>query len=169
MRRPSGVIHSTDYLIYLCIGLGLGVIALWIYQLHGRRRTDLLEQLLDGTDALEALLQATRQRMSAMKTVVNRVPSDIAAVAQASLDTEAQVQQALRNVLEHRLWIARSAQTASLAELRTAVAAVERSRSQIASRLDQLEHAGSELAEATQSAIEQEAREPAALRRRAGQ
>jgi predicted transcriptional regulator len=133
-----------------------------------RLRTDLLERLLDGTDALEAALQATRRRMSAMKSVVNRVPSDIAAVAQASLDADAPVRQGLRNVLEHRLWIARSAQTASLAELKKAVSAVERSRDQIETRLNQLDHAGAQLAEITRSAAEQAAREPAALRRGGG-
>ena len=103
--------------------------------------------------------------MSAMKSVVERVPSDIAAVAQASLDADAPVQQALRNVLEHRLWIARNAQSATLAELNTAVSAIKRSREQIETRLYQLEHAGAELAEVTRGALEQQAREPASLRR----
>jgi biopolymer transport protein ExbB/TolQ len=159
------VLHSTDYLIFVCAGLGVAVLCLWFYQSRMRRRTDLLERLLDGTDALEAALQATRKRMNAMKSVVERVPADIAAVAQASLDADTPVQQGLRNVLEHRLWIARSAQTATIAELQTAVNAVERSRKQIETRLGQLEHAGAELAEITRSAAEQEAREPAALRR----
>ena len=157
--------HSTDYLVYVCAGLAVGVIGVWLLQRKLRRRTDLLEQLLDGADALEKALQATRTRMTAMKSVVQRVPSDIAAVAQASLDAEAPVQQALRNLLEHRLWIAKNAQTASLEELKSAVTAMDRSRAQIESRLGLLEHAGAELAEVTRSAVEQQAREPASLRR----
>lgn len=142
------------------------MLCVWVFQRRMRQRTDLLEQLLDGADALEAALQSTRQKMSAMKSVVERVPSDIAAVAQASLDADAPVQQALRNVLEHRLWIARHAHSATLAELRAAVSAIQRSRDQIESRLHQLENAGAELAEVTRAAVEQQAREPASLRRR---
>jgi len=133
--------------------------------LRARRRELLLLRLLDRTDALESLLHTTRKRMSAMKSVVERVPSDIAAVAQASLDADAPVQQGLRNVLEHRLWIARNAADASIEQLRRAVDALERSHTQIAGRLRQLEDAGAELAEATRPAVEQEHREPAALRR----
>jgi hypothetical protein len=49
--------------------------------------------------------------------------------------------------------------------LHRAVDALERSHQQIASRLQQLEDAGAELAEATRPVVEQQAREPAALRR----
>lgn len=165
-RLRTRVFQPTDYLVFVCAGLVIAVLAVWVYQSRMRRRTDLLEQLLDGVDALEAALQSTRKRMSAMKSVVERVPSDIAAVAQASLDTDAPVQQALRNVLEHRMWIAKSAQTAALAELQTALAAIQRSRAQIETRLHQLENAGAELAEVTRGALEQQAREPASLRRK---
>ncbi len=153
------------YLTYLFAALAVAVLLLWIAQHRMRSRADALERLLDSTDALELVLQSTRQRMQAMRAVVDRVPSDIAAVAHASLDTDAQVQQALRNVLEHRLWISREAPTASLAALRAALAAVDRSRTQIESRLAALESAGAELAQATQAAVEQGAREPPALRR----
>jgi len=161
------VLYATDYIVFVCAGLMIGVLAIWAYQRQMRRRTDLLEQLLDNADALETALQATRTRMSAMKAVVERVPADIAAVAQASLDADAPVQQALRNLLEHRLWIAKNAQSAPVEELRAAVAALQRSRTQIESRLGQLEHAGAELAEVTRGAVEQQAREPASLRRAA--
>lgn len=134
-------------------------------QWHARHRQQLLMRLLDRTDALEQLLQATRERMGAMKSVVGRVPADIGAVAQASLEADTPVQQGLRNVLEHRLWIARNAATANTSELRRAVAALDRSHQQIASRLRQLEDAGAELARATEAAVEQQQREPAALRR----
>jgi predicted nucleic acid-binding Zn-ribbon protein len=146
----------------LFLALGLLVLGL---QLHARMRQRLLMRLLDRTDALEAVLHATRKRMSAMKSVVERVPSDIAAVAQVALDADEPVKQGLRNVLEHRLWIARNAANASVGELRRAVDALDRSHTQIASRLQQLDHAGAELAEATRPVLEQQAREPAALRR----
>jgi predicted nucleic acid-binding Zn-ribbon protein len=149
-------------LLVLVSLLALGMLGL---HLRARRRELLLLRLLDRTDALEALLHATRARMSAMKSVVERVPADIGAVAQASLDADAPVQQGLRNVLEHRLWIAKNAATASSQELSRAVAALERSHQQIESRLQQLEHAGAELAEATRPVVEQQQREPPSLRR----
>ena len=132
---------------------------------RGRRRQRALERLLDSTDALEALLHTTKERMAAMKQVVGRVAPDIGAEAQASLDADAPVQQGLRNVLEHRLWIARNVDTASVAQLEQAQAALQRSHQQIASRLAQLESAGAELAIAARAVAEQEAREPSSLRR----
>lgn len=150
--------------------VAFAVLSLGLFALHlrERRRHWLLLRLLDRTDALESVLHATRQRMSAMKTVVERVPADIAAVAQASLEADAPVQQGLRNVLEHRLWIARNAASASLSELQRAVEALDRSHQQIADRLGQLERAGAELAEATRQTVEQQQREPATLRRDPG-
>lgn len=157
--------HYSTYLFYGCIALAVIAVVLLILQRLLRRRTDLLERLLDGIDELEGLLQSTRKKMAAMRSVVSRVPADIAADAQASLDADAPVKQGLKNVLEHRLWIAKHAQTATLAELAAAVKAIDRSRAQIAERLDQLEHAGDELADLTREAQEQQAREPASLRR----
>ena len=133
---------------------------------HGRERA--LRRLLDRADALEALLHTTRDRMTAMRQVVQRVPSDIGAVAHASLDAQALVQQALRNVLEHRMWIAQKGLTAPKAELDAATAALERAHATIADQLARLENAGAELAVVTQASIEQAAREPAALKRAAG-
>lgn len=132
---------------------------------RAKRRQRALARLLDSTDALEALLHATRERMAAMRQVVGRVAPDIGAAAQASLDADAPVQQGLRNVLEHRLWIAKHVDTASLAQLEQARAALQRSHQQIASRLEQLETAGAQLAVAARAVEEQEAREPSSLRR----
>jgi predicted nucleic acid-binding Zn-ribbon protein len=149
----------------LLVAASLLCLGMLVVHLRARQRQLLLLRLLDRTDALEEVLHATRKRMNAMKSVVERVPSDIAAVAQASLDADTPVQQGLRNVLEHRLWIAKNAATAGTHELHRAVDALERSHQQIASRLQQLEDAGAELAEATRPVVEQQAREPAALRR----
>jgi len=76
--------------------------------------------------------------------------------------------QALRDLLEHRLWISRHGATASLAELKQAELAMSRARGSISSQLARLESAGAELGDATQAALEQAAREPAALRRQDG-
>lgn len=151
--------------IALVIIGGLALVAVYLRQRSVRRERS-LRHLLDRADALEQLLQRTRERMGEMRQVLDRVPPDIAAEAQASLDAEAQVQQGLRNVLEHRLWISRHGLSASQQELDTACAAMDRAFANISARLDQLESAGAELADVTRAALEQAAREPATLTRR---
>jgi hypothetical protein len=148
--------------------LGLFALVAWGLRWFAGRRERTLRRLLDRADALEALLKTTRDRMAAMRQVVQRVPSDIGAVADASLDAQSLVQQALRNVLEHRMWIAQKGLTAPKAELDAACAALERAHATIADQLTRLENAGAELADVTQASIEQAAREPAALKRAAG-
>lgn len=148
--------------------LGLFVLLAWSLRWFTGRRERALRHLLDRADALEQLLHTTRDRMAAMRQVVQRVPSDIGAVAHASLDAQDLVQQALRNVLEHRMWIAQKGLTAPKAELDAAAAALERAHAAIADQLARLENAGAELADATQASIEQAAREPAALKRATG-
>jgi len=151
--------------IALVIIGGLALVAVYLRQRSVRRERS-LRHLLDRADALEQLLQRTRERMGEMRQVLDRVPPDIAAEAQASLDAEAQVQQGLRNVLEHRLWISRHGLSASQQELDTACGAMDRAFANISARLDQLESAGAELADVTRAALEQAAREPATLTRR---
>lgn len=145
--------------------LGVACIVFGVQVFRDRRRHNELRRLLDHADALEEVLHQARKRMTAMRQVVGRVAPDIGAVAQASLEADGQVQQGLRNVLEHRLWIAKHAETASLSDLRQAVAALQRSHGQIAQRLEQLEGAGAELEQAARAVEEQEAREPSSLRR----
>jgi hypothetical protein len=145
----------------------LGLFALLAGALRwlGGRRERALRRLLDRADALEQLLHTTRERMASMREVVQRVPSDIGAVATASLDAQAIVQPALKNLLEHRMWISQHGMTASTVELDTAAAALQRAHASIADQLARLENAGAALASATQASLEQAAREPAALKR----
>lgn len=145
--------------------LGLFALLTWALLWMTGARERALRRLLDRADALEHLLHTTRDRMAAMRQVVQRVPSDIAAVAHRSLDAQDLVQQALRNVLEHRMWIAQKGLTARRAELDAATAALERAHATIADQLTRLENAGAELADVTKASLEQAAREPAALKR----
>ncbi len=158
--------------IIILIGVGAILIALagvLLLRHRGQRRHRSLARLLDQADELERLLHHTRERMNAMKHLVGRVPSDIAAVANASLDADQRVKQGLRDVLEHRLWISRSAETATQQQLDEACAALQRAHAALTSQLQRLESAGEELEDATAAAIEAAAREPAALTRRAGE
>ncbi|MCI1709387.1 MAG: hypothetical protein LKM39_02700 [Chiayiivirga sp.] len=145
--------------------LGLFALLAGALRWFGGRRERALRRLLDRADALEQLLHTTRERMASMREVVQRVPSDIGAVATASLDAQAIVQPALKNLLEHRMWISQHGMTASTAELDTAAAALQRAHASIADQLARLENAGAALASATQASLEQAAREPAALKR----
>ena len=154
--------------LYFVFILGLLALLTWGLRWLVGRRERALRRLLDRADALEQLLHTTRDRMASMREVVQRVPSDIGAVATASLDAQAVVQPALRNLLEHRMWIAQKGMTASTEELEAATAALERAHANIADQLKRLENAGAELANATQASIEQAAREPAALKRAGG-
>ena len=161
---PCPTFRVTAALAFIFVSGFLVLLALavrWVAQ----RRERTLRRLLDRADALEHLLHTTRDRMTAMRQVVQRVPSDIGAVADRSLDAQTLVQQALRNVLEHRLWISQRGLTASQAELDAACAALERAHATISDQLNRLENAGAELADVTRASLELAAREPPALKR----
>ncbi|KAA2285631.1 hypothetical protein [Arenimonas fontis] len=136
---------------------------------RGRRRDRSLERLLDLADEVEALLDRSQVRMQALHAVVGRVPADIGAVAQASLDGPLPVREAKRDLLQHRLWIKHHGDAASQAELDAACEALDRARSRLAEQLADLEQAGAELAEATEASAAAASREPAGLRRPPGQ
>lgn len=164
--RPSARNPGVNHLQIVIVAIGaLALVAVYLRH-RGLRRERSLRHLLDRADALEQVLHRTRDRMNAMRQVVDRVPSDIAAQAHASLDAQSQVQQGLRDVLEHRLWISKHGLTAPQKELDTACRAMDRAYANISDQLGRLESAGAELADVTQAAIEQASREPATLTRR---
>lgn len=139
--------------------------ALLAFILRGRRRERSLRRLLDLADEMEGLLDRSQARMQALQAVVGRVPSDIAAVAQASLGSALPVREAKRDLLQHRLWIKHHGQDAKQAELDAACAALGRARDRLAGELADLDRAGEELAEATEATEQAARREPPALRR----
>ena len=137
---------------------------LWYRHVQARRQKS-LTRLLDLADEVERLLNRTQERMTAMQPLVERVPADIGAVAQASLGSSLPIREAKRDVLQHRLWIQKHGLTAGQAEIDTACEALDRARTRIASQLEELENAGADLARATEAANEAAQREPATLRR----
>lgn len=130
-----------------------------------RLRQGALTHLLTGADEMERLLGLTRERMRAMEGVVQRVPADIAAEARASLRPDRQVDEALKELLQHRLWIQRHGASASQKELDEACIAMDQARDRISTELARLERAGAELDEATEAALAAARREPPTLRR----
>ena len=149
------------------VALVLVIPLLW-WSARSRRRERCLVRLLDLADEVQGLLDRSRERMQAMQAVVGRVPSDIAAVAHASLDSTQSIRDAKRDVLQHRLWIQKNAQTATQSELDAACAALDRARARLSTQLAELEQAGAELAQATEASAEAARREPATLRRDPG-
>ena len=129
------------------------------------RRQRTLARMLDLADEVENLLDRSQERMAAMRPLVERVPADIAATAQASLQSGLPIREAKRDVLQHRLWIQQHGGSASQAELDKASAALARVIERLQGELAALETVGSDLASATEAAAEAARREPPTLRR----
>ena len=148
-------------------GLLLLAIALALLWNHRRRqhRQRTLARMLDLADAVEALLNRSQERMAALRPLVQRVPSDIAAEAEASLQGSLPIREAKRDVLQHRLWIQKHGDSASQQELDQACAALARVRERLDGQLVELDNVGSDLAHATEAAAEAALREPPTLRR----
>jgi DNA repair exonuclease SbcCD ATPase subunit len=132
------------------IGLLLvATIAVFLRQQMGNRRGHAIRELLDGADALEAQLLDYRSRMQSLKQALARLPNELDASAITRLDPETQVQQALRDVLAHRLWIKRESETATQHALDSAVEAIAKSRRQLSEQLRLLDEVSSQLAAAS--------------------
>ena len=157
------------YLTTVLALLVLAVAALvWRSHAVRQRRQRTLKRMLDLADEVEALLDRSQERMAALKPLVQRVPSDIAAEAQASLEGSLPIREAKRDVLQHRLWIQRNGQSASQHELDDACSALARVHERLDLRLQALDTVGSDLAHATAAAAEAALREPPGLRRPPG-
>lgn len=136
----------------------------WSHRLRLRRQRT-LSRMLDLADQVEALLDRSQERMRSLRPLVERVPSDIAAGAQASIDSSLPIFEAKRDLLQHRLWIQQHAGQASLEELDQACAALSRVRERLGTELHDLDRVRRDLAHATDAAAEAALREPPALRR----
>lgn len=136
----------------------------WSHRLRLRRQRT-LSRMLDLADQVEVLLDRSQERMRSLRPLVERVPSDIAAGAQASIDSSLPIFEAKRDLLQHRLWIQQHAGQASLEELDQACAALSRVRERLGTELHDLDRVRRDLAHATDAAAEAALREPPALRR----
>ena len=154
----------TPFLFVLALLAAVGGMGLW-RRSHIRRRERTMTRIMDDADAMESLLRRTRERMGVMKTVVGRMPADIAADARASLDSNDRLQAGFRDLLQHRMWLQQNVDSASQHALDEAAIALQRARARIAAELDRLDNAGAELESATGPAIAAAVREPPALRR----
>jgi hypothetical protein len=104
-----------------------------------------IQALLDDADRLEACLLETRTRMRSLEAMLGRLPADITENARASLASEAGIQDAMKRVLSHRLWIRENATTAPVAKLREVAETARKSLNQLEQQLARLDGAGVEL------------------------
>jgi len=110
-----------------------------------RRRNGLILQMLDDADKVEERLLECREKMKAIGGMLGRLPADITASARANLDSETGIQQALKVVLQHRLWIRENANTAPIARLEEVSTSIHRSLEQLDLQIGRLTAVGSEL------------------------
>lgn len=122
------------------VGLGFAI-AYW----RQRARNVAIQALLDDADRLEACLLETRTRMRELEAMLGRLPADITESARASLASEAGIQDAMKRVLSHRLWIRENATTAPVEKLREVAETARKSLIQLEQQLARLNGAGTEL------------------------
>ena len=135
-----------DYLFIAALLLTPVVIVIWLRERHLKARTNALRSILDNADALEAELQECRARLREISALVSQLPPSISLSAHATLTAEPEVQAALHDLLQHRLWLRQFGADASLDELRSAASALVRARDKLASQLERLGEVREELA-----------------------
>jgi hypothetical protein len=134
---------------------GLGVIAALLavivfMRLQARRRRA-LRALYRGADALEHDLKECRARLERAHASMNVAPGVPAA---GEVDARTAVDAALRELLEHRLWLRDQADDANQHELDAAVAALDKARATLSEQLAALDSAQRALETAVRERIE---------------
>ncbi|HJU08939.1 MAG TPA: hypothetical protein VJ727_10725 [Rhodanobacteraceae bacterium] len=134
---------------------GLGVIvallAVVIFMRLQARRRRALRALYRGADALEHDLKECRARLERAHASMNVAPGVPAA---GEADARTAVDAALRELLEHRLWLRDQADEANQHELDAAVAALDKARATLSEQLAALDSAQRALETAVRERIE---------------
>lgn len=129
---------SLTSLILAGAALLVVVAAAWLRETRMRRKPRLLAEILDLADALEGELLECRRRLREIPALTAGLVPSAQISARATLAAEPQVQDALRDLLAHRLWLKNHAADASLAQLTTARDALVTTRSALADSLARL-------------------------------
>jgi hypothetical protein len=138
----------SQYLLIAAVLLAPLVIVVWLRERHLAARTRELRSVLDLADALENELQECRARLREIPALVSHLPPAISLSAHATLTAEPEVQAALHDLLQHRLWLKQFGAEASLKSLRSASAALIQSRQKLAIQLERLGEVRGELEQA---------------------
>ena len=139
------------YLIVIALAAATLLLFIWLRQRSWTQRARTMRRLLDGADALETQLLECRARMQQLKSMLVVLPEEMSADANSALDDD-KVQDGLRDLLAHRLWIKQHAGSATRDELDAACTAIEQSFQVMESKLKLLVAITGELAAAQQSA-----------------
>lgn len=105
-------------------------------RLQGKPR--LLAEIMDLADALERELLECRARLREIPALAATSSPAEQLSARSTIAAEPQVQDALRDLLAHRLWLKENAQSASIAELKSARDALASTRIALAAQLVRL-------------------------------
>ena len=128
----------TLLLLSAAIALLLFVLVAGLREHWLRQRSRLLGDILDLADALERELLECRARLREIPALTMNLPPSEQISARATLGAEPQVQDALRDLLAHRLWLKEHAASASTAELQSARAALVATRAALSAQLARL-------------------------------
>ena len=126
--------------IHLLVAAGLFLLILlaWLRERRLRRRPQMLAEILDLADALERELLECRARLRELPALAASLSPSEQLSARATLAAEPQVQDALRDLLAHRLWLKENAEQAPIAELVSARDALVATRQSLAAQLARL-------------------------------
>ena len=144
--RHLGRLRGMIYLAVVALILVPIALALWWRERGFAQRTLALRAILDDADALERELQECRTRLREIPALVNGLSPASSLSAHATLAAEPQVQQALHDLLQHRLWLREHAADASRESLQSAATALAESRQRLAVQLARLAEVRDELA-----------------------
>lgn len=136
---------------YLIAFIGLvlaGLVFLLLRERRWRQREQALRGLLDSADALEARLLDCRERMQHLRGMLVDLPEEMTGDADEALAADDKVQAALRDLLQHRLWIQQHAAQARQGELDAALGALRQSLRAMDLLLQRLQEATTALREA---------------------
>jgi hypothetical protein len=125
-------------LLLIAAGLILIVLFAWLRERRLRRKPQLLTEILDLADALERELLECRARLREIPALAASLSPSEQLSARATLAAEPQVQDALRDLLAHRLWLKEHAEQASIDELVSARDALAVTRTSLAAQLARL-------------------------------
>ncbi|WP_348058536.1 hypothetical protein [Dokdonella sp.] len=114
------------------------LIGAWQRERWLRHKRQVLTEILDLADALERELLECRARLREIPALAASLSPSEQLSARATLAAEPQVQDALRDLLAHRLWLKDHAADASIGELTSARDALVATRTSLNAQLARL-------------------------------
>jgi hypothetical protein len=153
-RQTRHLSRRIDLLTALIIALSVLtpiILFIWWRERRWSARTKALRTILDRADELESDLQECRIRLREIPSLINHLPPSHTLSARATLTAEPQVQAALHDLLQHRLWLRDHAADASLEALQAAALALGQSRDRLSEQLIRLGEVKAELVDARSS------------------